>query len=482
MPELPSDFPPDAAVREIRLPPHAADAEQAVLGSLLVAEDALQAWDEISDLRLREEDFYRREHRDIFKVFCVLAEEREPFDAVTVATRLGREQQLDAVGGVDYLYRLADSTPSAVNIAAYARIVSERSLQRRLIAAARTIAEQSYSPKGRSGQELLDEAERTILRVGDERRGPGGPEQAAAVVDRTLARIEELHQHGREFTGLPTGFPELDRRTSGLQPADLIIIAARPSAGKTALAMNIAQHAALHQEKPVVVFSMEMSAEAIMQRMLSAHSHIPHMRLRNGRLQDDDLDRLAESAGALKKIRLFIDPGSELTPPQLRSRVRRLSRSAGEPALIVVDYLQLMQGAAQRQENRNQEVAGITRSLKAMAKEFNCPMLVLSQLSRHPEHRGDKRPGLADLRDSGAIEQDADLVLFLHARADSQSHGAPAPDASAEGEVRTVELIIGKQRNGPIGHWNLQFQSRHIRFQEPAPEDRYENTPYQPAP
>ncbi len=462
---------PGAEVRALRAAPHSIEAEQSVLGGLLVAEDALQAWDEIAEIR--EEDFYRKEHRTIFRVFSELADNQQPFDPVTVAARLQSNKQLDAIGGTEYLIILADNTPTAVNISSYARIVRERSLQRRLIGAAREVAERSYSPEGRNGQELLDEAERTILNVSDERKRAGGPEPAAEVVDRTLARIEELHKAGGEFTGLKTGFKGLDRRTSGLQPADLVIIAARPSAGKTALAMNIAQYASLHQERPVIFFSMEMSAESLMQRMLSAQSLIPHVRLRNGRLQDDDFERLARSVKDLQKIRLFIDPGSDLSPPQLRSRVRRLSRTQGEPALVVVDYLQLMHGTERREENRNQEVASITRSLKAMAKEFNCPLLVLSQLSRQSEHRKDKRPSLADLRDSGAIEQDADLVLFLHVREEDQSQNEYEPAA----DTRNVELIIGKQRNGPIGSWDMLFRLDHICFQEITQDSAYENMP-----
>ena len=475
MPESLPESPASAAVRKLRTPPHSTEAEQAVLGGLLVAEDALQAWDEISELR--EENFYHQEHRNIFKAFSELADEQRPFDVVTVVERLKRNKQLDAIGGMDYLVTLNDNIPTAVNISSYAEIVREYSLQRRLIGAAREVSESCYkNPEGYSSQQLLTEAERTILRVGDERQGAGGPEAAKEVLDRTLAHIEHMHKQGGKFIGLETGFEELDRRTAGLQSADLVILAARPSVGKTALAMNIAQYATLNQKQPVIFFSMEMSSDSLMQRMLSAQSLIPHRQLRNGRLQEEDFDRLNRSVQDLRDIRLFIDPGSELSPAQLRSRVRRLARTQGQPALIVVDYLQLMHGAERRPENRNQEVAGITRSLKAMAKEFNCPLLVLSQLSRSPEQRTgvNKRPSLSDLRDSGAIEQDADLVLFLHSKEGSQQ--AAMEDDGEHGEdVREVELIIGKQRNGPIGSFNLLFQSRFICFQEIKRE--YEDMP-----
>jgi replicative DNA helicase len=445
---------PALDVSSLKVPPHSIEAEQSLLGGLMLANEA---WDRIID-QVDETDFYRNEHRLVFAAMARLAADSQPLDVITLSERLHANGELDAAGGLPYLGDIARNTPSAANVQAYAQIVRERATMRRLIAAASEIATRSFNPEGRSGAELLEEAERRIMEISDSRTRGRGPEGVNELLRRAVERIDQLFDAKSSITGLSTGYIDLDERTSGLQRADLVIVAGRPSMGKTAFAMNLVEHAVLKQDKPVVVFSLEMPAESLIVRMLSSMGRIDQHRLRNGQLLDEDWTRLGAAVTALKDRPLFIDDTPALSPAELRSRVRRIRREHGEPALVMVDYLQLMQvpGAS---EGRVNEVSEISRNLKAVAKEFNCPMLALSQLNRSLEQRPSKRPVMSDLRESGSIEQDADVIAFIYR--DEVYH----EDTADKG---VAEIIIGKQRNGPIGTVRLAFQKEFTRFENLA--------------
>ncbi len=458
---LPDFEPADDPVDQLRVPPHSLQAEQAVLGGLMLDN---AAWDQVAD-QVGADDFYRREHRLIFQAIDRLADANRPFDVVTLAEELERAGELDDVGGLPYLAALAEDTPTAANIRAYAEIVREHSVTRQLIRVGTEIAESGFRPEGRKVAELLDEAEQKVFRIAEQRNREGeGFQDIHHLLARTMDRIEELHASDQTITGLSTGFDDFDQMTSGLQPADLIIVAGRPSMGKTTFAMNIAENVAVRSQLPVAVFSMEMPGEALTMRMMSSLGRIDGHRIRTGRLEEDEWPRLTSAINLLDQTRLFIDDTPALTPTELRARARRLMREHGKLGLIVIDYLQLMQapGAA---ENRTNEISVISRSLKALAKELDVPVIALSQLNRNLEQRPNKRPVMSDLRESGSIEQDADLVVFIYR---DEVYNPESPDKGL------AEIIIGKQRNGPIGTVKLTFLGQYTRFENHAAEAYYD--------
>ncbi|NQX90220.1 MAG: replicative DNA helicase [Halioglobus sp.] len=446
--------PDEGDVLRIKMQPHSVEAEQSVLGGLLLSSNG---WDAIAE-RVVANDFYRPGHRLIFRQIAQLAEAAEPVDVVTVSDKLHAQAELEAAGGLPYLLELAQKTPSVSNIEAYAKVVHERAVLRKLIEAAQDIAESGFSPEGRKPEELIDQAERRIMQIAEDGPKTGGPEDINPLLQSALARIDELFQSGGDITGLSTGFIELDDMTSGLQDADLVIVAGRPSMGKTSFAMNLVEHAVLNQKKPILVFSMEMPSDALITRMLSSIGRIDQTRLRNGKLEQEDWPKLSAAVTKLKDVPLYIDDTPALTPTEVRSRARRVVREHGELGMIMVDYLQLMQVAGAT-DGRTAEISEISRSLKAIAKEFNVPMVALSQLNRGLEQRQDKRPVNSDLRESGAIEQDADVIMFIYR--DEIYH----EDTADKG---VAEIIIGKQRNGPVGKCRLAFIGEYTRFENLA--------------
>ncbi|CAM4047454.1 replicative DNA helicase [Vreelandella rituensis] len=447
----------DQETAALKLPPHSLEAEQSVLGGLMLDN---QAWDNVSD-RLVADDFYRYEHRLVFNVMTYMAEAGQPLDVVTLSEALEARDQLDTVGGLAFLAELARNTPSASNIRAYADIVRERATLRKLIRAASQIADGAFSPQGRPADELLDEAERLVFQISEERPKSGGPLGMSELLTKAVDRIDELFNLKGEMTGLSTGFRDLDEMTTGWQPSDLVIIAGRPSMGKTSFAMNLVEHAVISSDKAVMVFSMEMPAESLMLRMLSSLGRIDQTRVRTGQLEDEDWPRLTSAVNLLKDKQLFIDDTAALSPNEMRSRIRRVVREHGNMALIMIDYLQLMQIPG-FSENRTGEISEISRSLKGMAKEFGCPVVALSQLNRSLEQRPNKRPVMSDLRESGAIEQDADVIAFVYR---DEVYNPDNPDNQG-----LAELIIGKQRNGPIGTVHMAFIGKYTRFEDLAPD------------
>lgn len=448
-PPLPDD---EAGVLEhLRLPPHSLEAEQAVLGGLMIANER---WDAISDL-VTEGDFFRPEHKMIFAQMAVLVEEQQPVDVVTLGESLSKNDQLEKIGGMAYLAEIAGETPSVANIRAYAEVIRERSTQRSLIAATTAIADSCFSPEGRNANELLDEAERRIMQIAEDRPKMGGLEPINPLLKHTVDRIDELFNSDLAITGLTTGFTDLDDATSGLQKSDLVIVAARPSMGKTTFAMNLVENAILDQDKPVLVFSMEMPADQIMMRMISSVGRIDQGKVRSGKLDEEDWPKLTTAVKRLKDRPLFIDDTPALTPTEVRSRARKVMREHGDLGMIMLDYLQLMQVAGGKSEGRTAEISEISRSLKGIAKEFQCPVVALSQLNRALEQRPNKRPVNSDLRESGAIEQDADVIMFIYR---DEVYNEETQDKGI------AEIIIGKQRNGPIGTTKLAFHGKYTRF------------------
>jgi replicative DNA helicase len=412
-------------------------------------------WDRIADM-VAEGDLYRREHRLIFRAIARLAEEDQPFDLVTLAETLERTEQLEAAGGLPYLGAIANETPSAANIKAYARIVRQTSILRQMIAAGTDIADSGYNPQGRDASELLDEAERRVFEIAEqEARGGGGFQPIKTLLGRAVERIDALYQRDEPITGLATGFSDFDMMTSGLQPADLIIVAGRPSMGKTSFAMNMAEHVAIQTKRPVAVFSMEMPGDALAMRMMSSLGRIDQHRVRTGRLEEDEWPRLTSAVNILAGAPMFIDDTPALSPTEVRARARRLKRDQDDLGLIVLDYLQLMQAPGSG-ENRATEISAISRSLKALAKELNVPVIALSQLNRSLEQRPNKRPVMSDLRESGAIEQDADLIVFIYR---DEVYNEDTNDKGM------AEIIIAKQRNGPIGTTRLTFLGKYTKFE-----------------
>jgi replicative DNA helicase len=444
------------SLESLKLPPNSVEAEQSVLGGLLLENEAL---DRIADI-LNQADFYRHDHRLIYTHIAKLIEQNRPADIVTVAESLENSAELSSVGGIAYLGALAQNTPTAANIRRYAEIVRERSIMRKLVEVGSGIAESAYNPQGRDAQQLLDEAEAKIFQIAESgNRGSQGFVNIQTLLPQVADRIDYLYQRENQgsVTGIPTGFDDLDERTSGFQPGDLIIVAGRPSMGKTAFSLNIAENVALDTKKAVAVFSMEMGATQLATRMIGSVGRLDQHRMRNGNLEDEDWARLTTALGKLNDAPIFIDEGAGLSSFDVRARARRLHRQTGGLGLIVVDYLQLMAGTSGRaSENRATEISEISRSLKSLAKELDVPVVALSQLNRSVEQRPDKRPVMSDLRESGAIEQDADLILFIY------RDEVYNPDSEDKG---TAEIIIAKQRNGPIGRVRLTFLGQHTRFE-----------------
>lgn len=442
----------EAEAEQLKVPPHSIKAEQSILGGLMLDNSA---WDQIADLIL-ENDFYRHDHCMIFRAMTHLADHSKPFDVVTLSEWLDSREELDTVGGLAYLGSLAKDTPSAANIKAYAHIVRERSIFRQLITVGTEIVDDAFNSDGRESVEILDVAESKVFQIAEK----GAKSQKGFVGMPTLLRtavdrIDTLFQQDSPITGLTTGFNDFDDKTSGLQKGDLVIVAGRPSMGKTTFAMNVAENAAIEVGKPVAVFSMEMPGDSLAMRMISSVGRIDAHKIRTGKLGDEDWPKLTHAVGVLNEAPIYIDDTPALTPNELRAKARRLTREAGELGLIVIDYLQLMQVHG-KSDNRTAEISEISRSLKGLAKELNCPVMALSQLNRSLEQRPNKRPIMSDLRESGAIEQDADLIVFIY------RDEVYNPDSEDKG---IAEIIIGKQRNGPIGTVRQTFIGQFTRFE-----------------
>ena len=436
---------------EVRTPPHSVEAEQAVLGGLMLDSNA---WDAVADI-ISASDFYRRDHRLIFEAIVEVAEIRGSCDAVTISEHLERKGRLEEIGGLAYLGTIARDTPSAANVRAYAEIIRERSTLRQLVTAGNEIAAAAIDGRGRPASELVDEAERRVFEIAE--RGSRGKMGFVAVRDllpQTIDRLDLLHQSPGDVRGVPTGFTQLDRKTTGLQPGDLIVIAGRPSMGKTTLAMNIAENAAIAKGVPAAIFSMEMSSEQLVNRLVSSLGRVNQTHLRTGNFSDEDWSRIQGAMSQLSSAKIFVDESPALTPTEVRARARRLKREH-DIGLIVVDYLQLMQVSGTK-ENRATEISEISRGLKALAKELRVPVVALSQLNRAVEQRTDKRPVMSDLRESGAIEQDSDLILLIY------REEVYDPNTTRRG---VADIIIAKQRNGPIGEIQLTFLGEYTRFE-----------------
>lgn len=452
----------DPQLLALKVPPHSIEAEQSLLGALLLDNGA---FDKIADL-VSAEDFYRDDHRRIYRHIVKLIDETRPADVVTIGDSIASSEDKERTGGPAYLAGLAQNTPSALNIRRYAEIVREKSVQRRLAHVATEIAESALVPSGKEVGQLLDEAEARIMEVGEKgTRGTQGFEQIQPVLARVFERIDHLYQQENksDVTGLPTGFVDLDRETAGLQEGDLIIIAGRPSMGKTAFALNIAEHIAVKEHLPVAIFSMEMGAAQLAQRLLGSISRVDQQKMRTGRLSDEEWSRLSGAIGSLHDAPIYIDETGGLNALELRTRARRINRQCGQLKLVIVDYLQLMSASGEG-ENRATEISEISRSLKSLAKELKCPVIALSQLNRALEQRPNKRPVMSDLRESGAIEQDADLILAIY------REEVYTPDTPEKG---VSEINILKQRNGPIGQVKLTFLGQYTRFENLARDSGY---------
>jgi replicative DNA helicase len=449
-------FPTSTRPENLKVPPHSVEAEQAVIGGLLLDNEA---WELIAD-KIFEDDFYRNDHRMIFRAISALEAKSQPFDAVTLSEWLDNNQKLEDAGGLAYLGGLAKDTPSAANIVAYAGIVRERSVLRQLISVGTGISRSGFQPEGRESRELLDEAERNVFQIADQEiRSRGGFQDIRSLLTSTVERIDHLFETEGAVTGVATGFDKFDEMTTGLQPGDLVIVAGRPSMGKTTFAMNIAENAAIAEKATVAVFSMEMPGESLAMRMISSLGRIDQHHIRTGQLTDEDWPRITSAVHMLSETSIFIDDTPAMTPGEIRAKARRIKRKHGL-GLIVVDYIQLMQTHG-GSENRATEISEISRSLKALAKELHVPVVALSQLNRSLEQRPDKRPIMSDLRESGAIEQDADLIVFIYR---DEVYNEDSPDKG------TAEIIISKQRNGPIGKSRLTFLGKYTKFENFIPE------------
>ena len=453
---LPSN---DSQLLALRLPPHSIEAEQSVLGGLMLDNTAFER---VGDL-LSERDFYRDDHRRIWRHIARLIEKGRPADVVTVDESIKSSEDRDKTGGLAYLGALAQNTPSAQNIRRYAEIVRDRAIMRKLVEAGAEISDSALNPAGKDIGQILDEAESKVFQIAESGvRGQQGFHDIQQLLTRVMERVETLYQRDNplDITGVPTGYHDLDQRTSGLQGGDLIIIAGRPSMGKTALALNIAEHVAVENRLPVAVFSMEMSGTQLAMRMLGSIGHLDQHKLRTGRLTDEDWNRLTNAVGKLHDAPIHIDESAAINALELRARARRLHRQYGKLGLIVIDYLQLMSSTGDSEdENRATQISAMSRSLKALAKELDVPVVALSQLNRGLEQRPNKRPVMSDLRESGAIEQDADLILFIYR---DEVYNDSTPDKGI------AEIIIGKQRNGPIGTLKLTFLGEYTRFENYA--------------
>lgn len=441
----------------LRVPPHSLESEQSVVGGLLLDN---QAWDKIGDV-IRADDFYRYDHRVIFEHIAKLIDGSKPADVITVYESLQSSGKAEDVGGLVYLNTLATNTPSAANIRRYAEIVRDRAVLRRLITISDDIATTALNPQGKDTKTILDEAESKIFKIAEDgARGAGGFQDLQPVLSKVVERIDELYHRDStsDITGISTGFVDLDGKTSGLQPGDLIIVAGRPSMGKTAFSLNIGEHVAVEEGHAVAVFSMEMGATQLAMRLLGSVGRLDQHRLRTGRLTDEDWPRLTYAVEKMQNAQLFIDETPALSSMEVRARCRRLARQCGQLGLVIIDYLQLM-GSSSPGENRATEISEISRSLKGLAKELNCPVIALSQLNRSLEQRPNKRPVMSDLRESGAIEQDADVILFIYR---DEVYNPDSPDKG------TAEIIIGKQRNGPIGTVRVTFLGMYTKFENYA--------------
>jgi replicative DNA helicase len=438
-------------LEHLQVPPHSIEAEQSVIGGLMLDNNS---WDKIGDL-IKASDFYRREHRIIFVGITKLADANTPFDVITLCDTLEARGELENVGGLSYLGEIAKNTPSVANIRAYAEIVHEKSIMRRLLNVAHEITSNIYQASGRASKEILEEAETKVFAIADHGSKLTGPEAVTNIIPGLIEKLDELMTSEGGITGIPTDFKDLDRLTSGLHGSDMIIVAGRPSMGKTTFAMNIAENVAMDSKKPVLVFSMEMPKEALMMRILSSLGRVDQTALRGGQLKDNDWAKIFQQITLIaERMNLFIDDTPSLSPAEMRSRARRLAREHDGLRMIVIDYLQLMQipGGS---ENRVNEVSEISRGIKALAKELNVPVIALSQLSRKCEDRTDKRPMMSDLRESGAIEQDADVIMFVYR---DEVYNPTSPDKGC------AEILIRKQRNGPIGDIKLAFRGNYCRF------------------
>ncbi len=451
----------DPQIESLRVPPHSIEAEQSVLGGLLLDNSA---YDRIADF-VSADDFYRFDHRIIFQHIVKLVNASRPADVITVNESLVSAGKGEEVGGLSYLNALAQNTPSAANIRRYAEIVRDRGVLRKLISVSDEIASGAFNPQGREVKQMLDEAESKIFAIAEEgARGSQGFIEIQPLLTQVVERIDELYNRdsSSDVTGVPTGMIDLDRMTSGLQPGDLIIVAGRPSMGKTAFSVNIGENVAIDTGLPVAIFSMEMGGTQLAMRMLGSVGRLDQHRLRTGRLNDEDWPRLTHAIQKMNEAQIYIDESPALSSIELRARSRRLARQCGRLGLIIVDYLQLM-SANSPGENRATEISEISRNLKGLAKELNCPVIALSQLNRSLEQRPNKRPVMSDLRESGAIEQDADLILFIYR---DEVYNPDSPDKG------TAEIIIGKQRNGPIGAVRMTFLGSYTKFENytgPAP-------------
>ena len=445
--------PLDQQIESLRIPPHSIEAEQSVIGGLL-RDNA--AWDRIADF-MHADDFYRYDHRIIFEQMVRLINGGKPADVITVYEACNQLGKADDVGGLQYLNAMAQNTPSAANIRRYAEIVRDRGILRKLITVADEISGNAFNPQGKEVKQMLDEAESKIFAIAESgARGQQGWNPIQPLLTQVVERIDELYsrENQGEITGVPTGFIDLDRMTSGLQPGDLVIVAGRPSMGKTAFSVNIGENVAIEAGLPVAVFSMEMGGTQLAMRMLGSVGQLDQHRLRTGKLNDEDWPRLTHAIQKMNDAQIFIDETPALNPIEMRARARRLARQCGKLGLIIVDYLQLMQGSKPG-DNRASEISEISRSLKGLAKELGCPVIALSQLNRSLEQRPNKRPVMSDLRESGAIEQDADVIIFLYR---DEVYNPDSPDKG------TAEIIIGKQRNGPIGAIRLTWMGMYTRF------------------
>ena len=455
---------PAPRATSLKVPPHSIDAEQSVLGALMLDNSV---WHDVAEILILE-DFYRKEHSLIYQAMQHQAASSNPIDLVTLSEALDNTNNLEEVGGLDYLGELVANSPSTANIRAYASIIRERAIQRKLIHAANQITENAFNPDGRDSMELLDLAEKQVFKIADDRPRDGGPRIVSPIVDDALARIDKLFEAKGSITGITTGFKDLDEMTSGLQKSDLVIVAGRPSMGKTSFAMNMVENAILNTDSPVLVFSLEMPADSLVVRMLSSIGRIDQTHMRNGQLEEGDWDKLTTAVSKIKHKPLFIDDTPGLSPMEMRSRARRIWREHGHIGMIMVDYLQLMQIKGSS-ESRTNEISEISRSLKTMAREFDCPVIALSQLNRSLEQRPNKRPVMSDLRESGAIEQDADIIMFVYRdevyNEDTENKGV-------------AEIIIGKQRNGPIGTKLLSFIGKYTRFENYMPLNDNFNSGY----
>ncbi len=453
----------ESAEHRLKVPPNSIEAEQSLLGGLMIDNSA---WEKVADLIIAS-DFYRKDHQLIFGGIAQLAETSNPCDVVTVSEFLDNRDELDAAGGLEYLALLSNETPGAANVRAYAKILRERSSLRALISAGNQISGSAYATEGRTASDLVDEAERLVFEIAEKgSRGQVGFRPLKNILPDAVDRIDLLHQSGGDISGIPTGYNEFDKLTAGLQAGELIVIAGRPSMGKTTLAVNIAENAAIGARIPTAIFSMEMPSQQLAFRMISSLGRVDQTHLRTGKFPDEDWSRINTAVQLMSDAPIFIDDSASLSPTEIRARARRLKREHGL-GLIVVDYLQLMQVHGST-ENRATEISEICRSLKALAKELELPIIALSQLNRSVEQRTDKRPVMSDLRESGAIEQDADLIVFIY------REEVYNPETPRKG---VADISIAKQRNGPIGDFPLTFVGRFTKFENWVP-DAYADEAY----